>query len=416
MNRNQNSIAMKIESVEVSFRDDYSQQRRLYFPGQTVSGTFSFRVTETFTVNSVVMKCKGKTHVEWTDTDSKGDDKEIDVDEMHLEDVQYLIGSEYDKNFRQDLYVGEHRHEFSFKLPENLPTSYENKHAYVRYYLKAKFYRPEWTKTDYEFKEHFTVIGLIDLNGDRRAMQPVNSTDTDTVGCCCCAEGPIVSEFKLERTCYVPGEFINIRALIDNKTSKKMSGSRVELWMKEKLVYKNYSHTDKKMIAELRHGETQAGGQDIWSTERLHIPPCPPTMESSSIMQLTYSLQFIGDIGFLGVNHTVPVTIGTIPLTSVYSMPSNWSSMPSPFSSFYPPLPASGTITDPADISLNPITSQPGTLPSAPPPSFHESVNFTGTIVTEKNEGKKKKQKFQPTFIYYNFGGEPLLPKDMGLS
>eukprot|EP00105_Crassostrea_gigas_P011463 XP_011427140.1 PREDICTED: arrestin domain-containing protein 3-like [Crassostrea gigas] len=222
---------MKIESVEVSFRDDYSQQRRLYFPGQTVSGTFSFRVTETFTVNSVVMKCKGKTHVEWTDTDSKGHDKEIDVDEMQLEDVQYLIGSEYDKNFSQDLYVGEHRHEFSFKLPENLPTSYENKHAYVRYYLKAKFYRPEWTKTDYEFKEHFTVIGLIDLNGDRRAMQPVNSTDTDTVGCCCCAEGPIVSEVKLERTCYVPGEFINIRALIDNKTSKKMSGSRVELWM-----------------------------------------------------------------------------------------------------------------------------------------------------------------------------------------
>lgn len=415
MNRNQNSLAMKIESVEVAFRDDYSQQKRLYFPGQTVSGTFTFRVTETFTVNSVVMKCKGKTHVEWTDEDSKGHDKEIDVDEMHLEDIQYLIGSEYDKNFKQDLYVGEHRHEFSFKLPENLPTSYENKHAQVRYYLKAKFYRPEWTKTDYEFKEYFTVIGLIDLNGERRALQPVNSTDTDTVGCCCCAEGPIVSEFKLERTCFVPGEFINIRALIDNKTSKKMSGSKVELWMKEKLRYKDYSHTDKKMIAELRHGETQAGGQDIWSTERLHIPPCPPTMESSAIMELTYNLHFIGDVGFLGVLHIVPVTIGTIPLTSVYSMPSNWSSMPSPFSSFYPPLPASGTFADPADISLHPITSQPGTLPSAPPPSFHESVNFTGTIVTEKIEGKKKKKKFQPTYIYYNFGGEPLLPKDMGL-
>lgn len=52
MNRNQNSLAMKIESVEVAFRDDYSQQKRLYFPGQTVSGTFTFRVTETFTVNS----------------------------------------------------------------------------------------------------------------------------------------------------------------------------------------------------------------------------------------------------------------------------------------------------------------------------------------------------------------------------
>lgn len=61
-------------------------------------------------------------------------------------------------------------------------------------------------------------------------------------------------------------------------------------FQKEKLRYKGYSHTDKKMIAELRHGETQAGGQDIWSTERLHIPPCPPTMESSAIMELTYNL------------------------------------------------------------------------------------------------------------------------------
>lgn len=89
-----------------------------------------------------------------------------------------------------------------------------------------------------------------------------------------------------------------------------------------------------------------------------------------------YRFQFIGDVGFLGVLHIVPVTIGTIPLTSVYSMPSNWSSMPSPFSSFYPPLPASGTFADPADISLHPITSQPGTLPSARKWRLHNKDTF----------------------------------------
>lgn len=44
-------------------------------------------------LKGVVLKCKGKTHVEWSDTNSKGDDKEIDVDEMQFEDAQYLIGS-----------------------------------------------------------------------------------------------------------------------------------------------------------------------------------------------------------------------------------------------------------------------------------------------------------------------------------
>ena len=74
-------------------------------------------------------------------------------------------------------------------------------------------------------------MGLLFCKLNLLLQQPINSTDTDTVGCCCCAEGPVVSEFKLERSGYVPGEFINIRAEIDNRTSKQMSGSRVELWM-----------------------------------------------------------------------------------------------------------------------------------------------------------------------------------------
>lgn len=52
MNRNKKLKAMKIEFIEAVFRDDYSQPKRVYFPGQTVSGTLKFRVSETFTVNS----------------------------------------------------------------------------------------------------------------------------------------------------------------------------------------------------------------------------------------------------------------------------------------------------------------------------------------------------------------------------
>ena len=81
-----------------------------------------------------------------------------------------FFSPEYDKNFRQDLHVGEHTHNFTFKLKEDLPTSYESKHAYVRYFLCAQFFRPEWKKTDYKFKEPFTVVSIIDLNSEPNVL------------------------------------------------------------------------------------------------------------------------------------------------------------------------------------------------------------------------------------------------------
>lgn len=394
---------MKIEHVEAVFTDDQGQPRSVYFAGQTVNGVLKFRVAEEFPVNSVVLKCKGKSHVKW----ENDDDKTIHYDELYMEEKVYLIGSEDSKDFKQDLHVGEHTHNFSFKLREDLPTSFESKHAYVRYFVSAKFSRPGWKK-DYEFREPFTVLTIIDLNTIPEAQTPVHSTDTDTVGCCCCAEGPIRSEFKVDRAGYVPGEYIGINAEIDNRTSKVMSESRVELWMKLKLKAGSDRKTKKTKIAELRHGSTNPGGQDIWSRERLHIPPCPPTlMEDCTIIDITYYLHFVGDIGFLGVLHEVPILIGSVPLSNVYSMPNNWGFMPPP-SLTQPPTMSNPAVVDPAGILLSPITTQPGLLPSAPPPSYHDSLEFTGTIVTEKNEGQKKEKAFKPTYIYYNFGTGPL--------
>jgi hypothetical protein len=37
------------------------------------------------------------------------------------------------------------------------------------------------------------------------------------------------------------------------------------------------------------------------------------------------------------------------------------------------------------------------------PPSYEESLHFTGTIVTEKAKDSKKEKEFKPTYIYYNF-------------
>jgi hypothetical protein len=59
---------------------------------------------------------------------------------------------------------GEYSFQFSYQLPANIPTSFENDHGHVRYTAKAVIDRP-W-KFDHETKAGFTVIYILDLNAD----------------------------------------------------------------------------------------------------------------------------------------------------------------------------------------------------------------------------------------------------------
>jgi len=58
---------------------------------------------------------------------------------------------------------GEHSFPFEFRLPEeNLPSTFEGKHGYVKYWLKAILDRP-W-KDDMAIVEPFTVTERVDVN------------------------------------------------------------------------------------------------------------------------------------------------------------------------------------------------------------------------------------------------------------
>lgn len=58
--------------------------------------------------------------------------------------------------------VGEHQFPFAFVLPQNIPSSYENRNGKVRYSVKAVVDR-SW-KTNYTCKLPFSVNTFLDLN------------------------------------------------------------------------------------------------------------------------------------------------------------------------------------------------------------------------------------------------------------
>jgi hypothetical protein len=57
---------------------------------------------------------------------------------------------------------GEHIYPFCFRLPYNLPSSFEGKAGYVRYTIRGIIDRPG--EVDYITKRAFTVIAPLDLN------------------------------------------------------------------------------------------------------------------------------------------------------------------------------------------------------------------------------------------------------------
>lgn len=57
---------------------------------------------------------------------------------------------------------GEFKYPFSFQLPLNLPTSFENLDGHIRYWLRASLDVP-WSKTKYIY-QNLTVISRFDLN------------------------------------------------------------------------------------------------------------------------------------------------------------------------------------------------------------------------------------------------------------
>lgn len=67
---------------------------------------------------------------------------------------------------------GRHAFQFSFKIPPyNLPSSFESKHGYVRYWLKARIHR-SW-RFDEVSKELVNILSLIDVNCPRMLVSEI---------------------------------------------------------------------------------------------------------------------------------------------------------------------------------------------------------------------------------------------------
>ncbi|KAJ8303884.1 hypothetical protein KUTeg_017467, partial [Tegillarca granosa] len=213
--------------------------------------------------------------------------------------------------------AGRHTFPFSFLLPPNLPSSFEGAHGYVRYTVKATIDKP-W-KFDHDTKRPFTVICLLDLNLQPNAASGAQGTNSKMLCCLCCKSGPISGTVRIDRIGYVPGEAICINAETENLSNRKCDVSaRLVMYTTFRATTK--SRTSCTEVARLTHPTLEEGGSDIWSGERMAIPPVPPSfLVGCNIIDISYILEFVIDPSGPAFKLSIPleIIIGTIPLRSV---------------------------------------------------------------------------------------------------
>ncbi|XP_050424389.1 arrestin domain-containing protein 3-like isoform X2 [Adelges cooleyi] len=261
---------------------------------------------------------RGKAHAEWKVLDNIAGPTVMD-EQCFVENKSILGDSSV-----PILPRGLHQFPFRFQLPQtSLPCSFESKPGYIRYYIKVTLDIP-YASSPHGMK-YITVIGPhIDCMDDQY-LKPIEKVEKMSRCCMCYKRNKIVLDCYLERTAYVCGEALRLKANIKNQNK---SDIRLKVKLFQNVHYtikKKQSPTNSIYQKDVQHLVLEYTGEPIqngcvsqWdSADGLILPVMPPTLVLGicKLLQIYYVLQVCVDLGngVEDLNMCFPITIGTVP-------------------------------------------------------------------------------------------------------
>lgn len=108
----------------------FDKKTPIFSGGETLKGVLKLSLDDKLKINSVKLRISGKAKVQWTHGEATYRDQEKYIDE-----TLYFMK----KDPERDLFIEakSYTFPFEFKLPENLPTSFEHLNGRIRYSIKA---------------------------------------------------------------------------------------------------------------------------------------------------------------------------------------------------------------------------------------------------------------------------------------
>lgn len=297
---------------------DIRLEKEMFYAGEVLTGHIFLNTLENFKLRAIRIVLRGKAHAEWKVVVS-GDKRTVKDDQYFIDERSIIWGKDKPEGNIPILPRGSHSFPFRFQLPESsLPCSFESKTSTIRYYVKATIDIPYASPP--QGIKYFTIIGPhIDCMDDSY-LKPMQAHDKRASCCLCCQRRPVSLRVQLERSAYVCGESVKLKADIDNQ-SEQIVRLRIRL-----IQYVEY-FIDRGVLGVTKDSQRTALeylGDEVLpqtrfkfdSASALVVPVMPPTLVGvCRLMQIYYILKVNLDLEKSGedLHMHFPITIATVP-------------------------------------------------------------------------------------------------------
>ncbi|XP_055850849.1 arrestin domain-containing protein 3-like isoform X2 [Episyrphus balteatus] len=221
------------------------------------------------------------------------------------------------KGLKQTLDIGTYEYKFECALPSECPSSFEGLYGRIRYDTKIIVNRPYAFNKSY--KMGFNVLKIYDLNPLPELRIPTKLEELKHFCCGPCKSRPLVISLEIQRTSFVPGEFIEFKAKLINNS--RTTVQQVDVILNLFALYSQGKGADvetkkEKIVVAKKTFEAYYDKEVLEFNDKLQVPPTPPTcIGLCRIIKLTYEVVVIAKIRGPHLIPTVaiPVIIGNIP-------------------------------------------------------------------------------------------------------
>ncbi|RUS82645.1 hypothetical protein EGW08_009598 [Elysia chlorotica] len=383
---------MKLSDFEIRF----DNPRGVFATGDNVSGVVFIKLAKPMKMRCLQLYFEGraKSHWEVKRGRSKTDYK---ATENYINETINLFGT---GSTTSEHPAGLHSYPFSLNLSQNLPSSFEGRRGYVRYFCKATINRP-W-KFDEHTKRAFTVIHHLDLNFEPTSGMPVWGEQEQTIDGCCCTSGTVQARMTVNKTGFVPGEPMAFTVDIKNNSDSEISG--LELELRQVVRYTGYSDSVFSSGQPKFHTKTDSyplftGQFSVKRRSEGHlsrsvcVPALPPSrLDGCGIIEISYFVFMAPQLRWSQIKVEREVIIGSIPLQDMSTAPPAFSDVVNEQTDFISTCPSA----PPNELAPPPYQE--------PPPSYEESV-FGRVEIRDENDDvhTEGNMSWAPSYPYYHW-------------
>lgn len=261
-----------------------------------LTGRVVMQCTEELKAKEIRFELSGKAMVFWSDDKTEYSDEENYFEHViSLSDIHCSKGTSGDRIVT--LKPGNYEYPFNFKLPDDIPSTYEGCMGDIRY--KGKVVVQRYLRFDIVKECCFKVIRPLNLNEEPRALMAPLDIQYQKSVTWLCTGGLVDVDLYANRACFVPGEDIVINGQILNRTYGDIIETAVRLLQdtrffvthKDGRKFRSNSTLDEE-VARVTRPKVGPGQADHWQDVPLTIPPLPESrLDGCKIISTTYCLQ-----------------------------------------------------------------------------------------------------------------------------